>query len=224
MSRILVVEDDPAMAQVVERSLADDGHEAFVCGDGIRALIEVGEQQFDAAAIDVMLPGASGFEVCRQLRSRGFEFPILMLTARDAVDDRVRGLDSGADDYLTKPFALPEFSARIRALLRRHAGAQKLRPALGNLTMDLASGRTEIGGTEVLFTIRELGLLRHLLSRSPEVVTRAELLEEVWGTTHIDAGIVDQYVRYVRRKLEAARSTAVIVTVRGHGYRLVEAP
>jgi DNA-binding response OmpR family regulator len=221
VTRILVVEDDPTMAQVVARALGDDGYDAVVCEDGIRALIAVGESEFDAAAIDVMLPGASGFEVCRQIRARELTFPILMLTARDAVDDRVKGLDSGADDYLTKPFALPEFSARIRALLRRHGGQARTRLTLGNVVLDLTAGRLEVAGTPVLLTIRENGLLRVLLSRTPEVVGRAEMLDEVWGTRHIAPEIVDQYVRYVRRKLEAAGATAVIETVRGQGYRIV---
>lgn len=221
MARVLVVEDDPTMAQVVARALADDGHEAVVCGDGIQALIAVGKGEFDAAAIDVMLPGASGFEVCRQLRARGPMFPILMLTARDAIDDRVKGLDSGADDYLTKPFALPEFSARIRALLRRQAAQGRIRLALGDVVLDLAVGRLEVGGHPVTLTTREHGLLRVLLSRSPAVVSRPEMLDEVWGTRHIDPNIVDQYVRYVRRKLESAGATAAIETVRGHGYRIV---
>ncbi|GAA2077091.1 response regulator transcription factor [Pseudolysinimonas kribbensis] len=223
MARVLVVEDDPTMAQVVSRALVDDGHEPLVCEDGIRALIAVGESTFDAAAIDVMLPGASGFEVCRQIRARDLTFPILMLTARDAVDDRVKGLDSGADDYLTKPFALAEFSARIRALLRRHGTQPRTRLALGNVVLDLAAGRLEVGDALVLLTIRENGLLRVLLTRTPEVVTRPEMLDEVWGTRHIDQNVVDQYVRYVRRKLESAGATAVIETVRGRGYRIVEA-
>ena len=222
MARVLVVEDDPTMAKVVSRALVDDGHEPVVCEDGIRALIAVSESGFEAAAIDVMLPGASGFEVCRQIRARELTFPILMLTARDAIDDRVKGLDSGADDYLTKPFALPEFSARIRALLRRHGAQTRTRLALGNVVLDLTAGRLEIAGVPVLLTIRENGLLRVLLSRAPEVVSRSEMLDEVWGTHHIDQNIVDQYVRYVRRKLEAADATAVIETVRGQGYRIVE--
>jgi DNA-binding response OmpR family regulator len=222
MARVLVVEDDPTMAQVVARALRDDGHVAVVYGDGIRALIAVGETEFDAAAIDVMLPGASGFEVCRQIRARRLTFPILMLTARDAIDDRVKGLDSGADDYLTKPFALPEFSARIRALLRRHDTRVRTRLALGNVVLDLETGRLEVAGAPVSVTIRENGLLRVLLARAPEIVTRPEMLDEVWGTRHIDPNIVDQYVRYVRRKLEASEATAVIETVRRQGYRIVE--
>ncbi|TPW74198.1 response regulator transcription factor [Schumannella soli] len=222
MARILVVEDDPAMAAVVSRSLADDGHEATVCGDGIQALIAASSTEFDAAAIDVMLPQMTGFELCRQLRARELAFPILMLTARDAVDDRVRGLDSGADDYLTKPFALPEFSARIRALLRRQASQAKTRLELGNLAIDLVANRIQVGDAPVTLTIREQGLLRALLTRSPQVASRSDLLGEVWGTAHIDPSIVDQYVRYVRKKLDAAGSTAAIETVRGQGYRLVE--
>ena len=215
-----MVEDDPTMAEVIARAIADDGHESVVCGDGIRALIAATTSDFDAAAIDVMLPEMSGFELCRQLRIRDAMLPILMLTARDTVDDRVRGLDSGADDYLTKPFALAELSARLRALLRRSAAQPRTRLALGNLVVDLTTNRVEVEGSVVVLTLREQGLLRTLLAQTPEVLTRSQLLDEVWGTVHIDQNIVDQYVRYVRRKLTSARSTAVIETVRGQGYRM----
>lgn len=223
MARVLVVEDDAIMADVLARTLRDDGHDPVVLGTGIDALIAAAADELDAAVIDVMLPEMTGFELCRRLRDQGLTLPILMVTARDAVDDRVRGLDSGADDYLTKPFALPEFSARMRALLRRLAAQPKTRLELGNLTVDLPTNRVDVDGEVLTLTIREQALLRALLGRSPEVLSRPELLDEVWGTQHIDANIVDQYVRYVRRKLEGAGSTAVIATVRGQGYRMVEA-
>lgn len=222
MPRILVVEDDEAMADVVRVALTDDGYETMVVGTGVDALMAARSTPFDAAAVDVMLPGMTGFELCRQLRAFGQEFPILLLTARDAVNDRVHGLDSGGDDYLVKPFALAELSARMRALLRRSAAQPRTRLALGNLTMDLTSGRVDAGGTQIMLTGRESALLRALVGRAPEVLGRRHLLDDVWGTVHIDAGIVDQYVRYLRKKLTSADSTAVIETVRGQGYRAVE--
>jgi two-component system, OmpR family, response regulator len=220
MARVLVVEDDPTMADVVARALTADGHSPVVCGNGIDALIAASTQEMAAAVLDVMLPEMSGFELCRRLREQDATVPILMITARDAVDDRVRGLDSGADDYLTKPFALPEFSARIRALLRRRDSAPRTRLSFGDIEIDLTSSRVEAAGRPLTLTSRELGLLRALVSESPTAVDRPTLLDEVWGTQHIDPSIVDQYVRYVRRKLEAAGSTTAIATVRGVGYRM----
>ena len=210
MARILVVEDDPTMAEVVSANLRDDGHDPVVFANGMDALIAATTLPFDAAAIDVMLPGMTGFELCRQLRDRDLRLPILMLTARDSVDDRVRGLDAGADDYLIKPFALPEFSARIRALLRREPGSAATGVAVGNVAIDFTRSRVTVSDEPMSLTGRELALLRDLMLRSPGVATRAELLEEIWGTVHIDANIVDQYVRYLRRKLDAAEATIVI--------------
>ena len=220
MVRMLLVEDDPVIAASVAQGLADDGYEVEVHGTGVDALIASAEPRFDIAAIDVMLPEMSGFEVCRRMRERGDRIPILMLTARDAVEDRVRGLDVGADDYLTKPFAFPELAARLRALLRRHAtlGSTDLRA--GDLVLHLDSDKLDAAGVTLSLSGREFQLLRLLASRAGETVTRDAALDEVWGTRFVDEAVVDQYIAYLRRKLATTPTTVRIDTVRGQGYRL----
>lgn len=223
MIKILVVEDDLAMGALVQRGLEDDGYEVTLVGNGMDALIAVAHDTFSAAAIDVMLPEMSGFEICRHLRKHGNALPVLLLTARDAVEDRVLGLDSGADDYLTKPFAFAEFAARIRALVRRDAGSPRATLRIGGVVLDAATVRATASGGSLPMSSKEFALLWMLASRAGETLTRAEILQEVWGTTqHIDANVVDQYVSYLRRKLEPAASGITIVTVRGVGYQLTE--
>jgi two-component system, OmpR family, response regulator len=221
--RILVVEDDPTMGALVERGLREEGYDVTLVGNGIDALIAAANDDFSAAAIDVMLPEMTGFEICRHLRQRGSTLPVLLLTARDAVEDRVFGLDSGADDYLTKPFAFAEFSARIRALVRRDSATAKTVLRVGRLELDPMTVRAVINGTPVALSTKEFALLSLLVSRPGESLSRTEILQEVWGTTkHIDQTIVDQYVSYLRRKLEPTDSGVSIVTVRGVGYQLRE--
>jgi len=222
--RLLLVEDDPAIAAAVERGLADDGYEVEIHGTGVDALIASKDAGFEIAAIDVMLPEMSGFELCRRMRERGDRIPILMLTARDSVDDRVRGLDVGADDYLTKPFAFPELAARLRALLRRHATLGSTDVRAGDLVLHLDTDRVEAAGTPMSLSGREFQLLRLLAAHAGSVVPRATALDEVWGTRFVDETVVDQYVGYLRRKLAATPSTVRIATVRGQGYRLEEGP
>ncbi len=219
MIRLLLAEDDPAIAAAVRDGLRSDGYEVTIAETGLDALIAVEKDPFDLAALDVMLPGMDGFEVCRRVREAGHRLPILMLTARDAVEDRVRGLDVGADDYLTKPFAFPELAARLRALMRRHEQLGRTDIAVGDLVLHLDSDRLEVGGVPVSLSSREFQLLRLLAGRSGAVVDRETALDEVWGTRHIDPQVVDQYIGYLRRKLSA--STVVIETIRGQGYRLV---
>lgn len=218
MPRLLLVEDDLVIADAVAASARGDGYDVTIAADGVDALIEAARASFDVAAIDVMLPGMDGFEVCRRLRERGDRVPILMLTARDAVEDRVRGLDAGADDYLTKPFHFPELAARLRALVRRHQtlGATDLRG--GDVVLHLDSDRVDVRGASTSLTGREFQLLRLLISAGGRVVTRDAALDDVWGTRHVDPAVVDQYIGYVRRKLTAAGSSSRIVTVRGQGY------
>ena len=223
MTKILVVEDDPIMGDLVAGGLRDDGYEVTLVTNGVDALIAVAHDEFGAAAIDVMLPEMSGFEICRHLRAQGNTLPVLLLTARDAVEDRVLGLDSGADDYLTKPFAFVEFSARIRALVRRDAAAPRSTLRIGALELDSATVRAAVGAVALPLSTKEFALLRMLASHPDETLSRNEILTEVWGTTHhIDKTIVDQYVSYLRRKLEPLRSGVVISTVRGAGYALRE--
>lgn len=221
MIRLLLVEDDPTIASAVSDGLAADGYEVRVAANGVDALIALESERFDLAAVDVMLPGMDGFEVCRRIRERGSRIPILMLTARDAVEDRVRGLDAGADDYLTKPFAFPELAARLRALARRHEQLGRTDLQFGDVSLLLESGRAEIGGASVSLSAREFQLLRLLTARAGAVVSRDEALDDIWGTRHVDAQVVDQYVGYLRRKLTQFGSSATIQTVRGRGYRMV---
>ncbi|MCU1530290.1 MAG: two-component system response regulator [Frondihabitans sp.] len=222
MAKILVVEDDAEMRELVTASLMAEGHIVTAVSNGMEALISANGDDFDAAAIDVMLPEMTGFEICRRLRESGKLFPVILVTARDAVDDRIFGLDSGADDYLTKPFSLAELHARIRAQLRRQA-SPVASPALveaGDLQLDTTSVRARVAGHVVAFSVKEFSLLRFLLQSSPGTVSRAEILTEVWGSPeHFDPTIVDQYVSYVRKKLSAAESIVSIATVRGIGYR-----
>jgi len=190
------------MGALVERGLREEGYEVTLVGNGMDALIAAANDDFSAAAIDVMLPEMTGFEICRHLRQRGSTLPVLLLTARDAVEDRVFGLDSGADDYLTKPFAFAEFSARIRALVRRDSATAKAVLRVGRLELDPMTVRAVIAGTPVALSTKEFALLSLLVSRPGESLTRTEILQEVWGTTkHIDQTITVQYVSYLRRKL-----------------------
>ena len=225
MVKILVVEDDPAMGALVAEGLTDDGYGVTLVTNGVEALIAVGNDSFSAAAIDVMLPEMSGFEICRHLRKQGNPLPVLLLTARDAVEDRVLGLDSGADDYLTKPFAFAEFSARIRALVRRDATSTRSTLRVGSIVLDAASVRATANGATLPLSSKEFALLWTLGARAGEPMSRTEILQDVWGTTQfIDPQVVDQYVSYVRRKLEPLGAGVSIATVRGVGYRLEVAP
>lgn len=210
------------MGMLIERGLTGEGYEITLVTNGMEALIAAAKCDFAAAAIDVMMPEMTGFEVCRHLRDSGSMLPVLLITARDAVEDRVFGLDSGADDYLTKPFAFAEFSARIRALVRRDASTPKPVLRLGALVLDTANVRATVEDKPLPLSTKEFSLLRYLVSRQGETVSRADILQEVWGTTrHIDPTIVDQYVRYLRRKLDPVIAGVAIVTLRGSGYSLV---
>jgi two-component system OmpR family response regulator len=219
--KVLVVEDDRTMANLLEKGLTDEGYEVVRVENGVDALIAVANNTFSAAAIDVMLPEMDGYEICRHLRNQGNLLPVLMLTARDSVEDRVHGLDSGADDYLTKPFAFAELSARIRALVRRDNAMPKPVLRVGNLQLDIQAVRATLNEKIVPLSTKEFSLLRMLAAKGGEVATRPEILQEVWGTTrHIDPTIVDQYVRYLRKKLQPIDSAIEIETVRGAGYSL----
>ncbi|MDQ1570753.1 MAG: hypothetical protein QOF79_1427 [Actinomycetota bacterium] len=209
------------MRLLLERGLTAEGYEVRAVDNGVDALIATRDSEFGGAVVDVMLPGMSGFEICRRIRDTGETFPILLLTARDEVKDRVFGLDSGADDYLTKPFDFTELSARVRAMLRRHTGGDRLRIQVGRLTLDSETMRIAAGDAIIPASPKEFALLRLLATEAGAPVSRQRILEQVWGSAeHIDPNIVDQYISYLRRKLDPERCGVTILTVRGSGYRL----
>jgi len=215
--RVLVVEDEQRLAGVIARSLAKDGLAADVAQRGEEALWMARAVDYDAIVLDVMLPGLSGFETCRRLREHGVWAPVLMLTARDAVADRVEGLDSGADDYLVKPFALAELHARLRALARRGRSERPAVLVAGELTLDPARRVVRSRGAEVELSAKEFAVLETLMRRPGEVLSRLDLLEHAWDIAYENrSNVIDVYVRRLREKL--GRDS--IETVRGSGYRL----
>jgi len=226
---VLVVEDEIKMASLIRRGLRSEGLAADVAIKGEDALWMAGSTGYDAIVLDVMLPGIDGFETCRRLREQGIWAPVLMLTARDAVGDRVEGLDAGADDYLTKPFALEELLARLRALLRRSLPSDPDDPderlAFADLSMDLASREVRRGQRSIELTRTEFSLLELFLRRPRRVLDRSFILEEVWGFDFpTTANSLEVYVGYVRRKLEAEGEPRLLHTVRGVGYVLRDQP
>ncbi|MEV1294576.1 response regulator transcription factor [Pseudonocardia sp. NPDC049635] len=229
--RILVVDDDKAVRDSLRRSLAFNGYEVVLAEDGQAALDMMLADRPDALVLDVMMPRVDGLEVCRRLRSAGDSLPILVLTARDAVSDRVAGLDAGADDYLPKPFALEELLARLRALLRRRTpepdGAAGASAALrfADLSLDPDTREVTRGERAISLTRTEFSLLELLLAHPRRVLTRAQILEQVWGYDFPTSGnALEVYVGYLRRKTEADGEPRLIHTVRGVGYVLRESP
>ncbi|HLZ30938.1 MAG TPA: response regulator transcription factor [Chloroflexota bacterium] len=220
-SRVLVVDDDPRIAASIRRALVYEGYAVEVAADGVAALARVRAHLPDLVVLDLMLPGLDGLEVCRRLRASD-EVPILMLTARDTTADRVRGLDTGADDYLVKPFAYEELLARVRALLRRHpSGPRRVRLLWDDVGLDVAAHEAWRGQRAVELTALEFKLLEQFLEHPRQVLTRQGLLESVWGfPTDTASNVVDVYVGYLRQKLEAEGEPRVIQTVRGVGYVL----
>jgi two-component system, OmpR family, response regulator len=219
--RVLVVEDDVRMAAAVRRGLRTDGLVVDIAGDGENAVRLARATSFDAVILDVMLPGADGFEVCRRLRAEGVWAPVLMLTARDAVDDRVHGLDAGADDYLTKPFSLAELLARLRALARRGDVRTPAVLEVGDLRLDPAQRRVWRGQTELDVTAREFGLLETFMRSPGRVFSQLELLEAAWDLGYQQrSNVVEVYVGYLRQKIDRPFGVRSLETVRGLGYRL----
>jgi len=218
---ILLVEDERKVAIFIARALRENAYAVDIAESGEKALDMGTDITYDAILLDVRLPGVSGVEVCRELRQRGVESPVLMLTARGLVEQRVEGLDAGADDYLTKPFVLAELLARVRALVRRgfHTGNAKLRYA--DLVMDRHRRRATRGQEVVPLTAKEFALLELFLLRAPELVTRSEIVEHVWDC-HFDSetNLVEVYVNRLRQKIDHNHGVKLIHTVRGVGYRL----
>jgi two-component system, OmpR family, response regulator len=224
--QILVAEDDPRLADLLEQSLRESGWEVEVVGDGRSAYAHAlpGGVPYDVLLLDWMLPGMDGVTVCRRLRDLGVTTPVLMLTARGDVRDRVAGLDAGADDYLPKPFDLDELLARLRALRRRSTYDEGSPVRVGDLVVDPAARRVHRGDTEVELTAREFDVLLLLASRAGTVVSRFTILDEVWdGETDLRSNVIDVYLASIRAKIDRPFGTATITTVRGVGYRL-EAP
>lgn len=219
--RVLVVEDDTKMATVVRRGLADEGMSVDVCDRGEDALWRAGATEYDVIVLDVMLPGIDGFETCQRLRSQGVWSPVLMLTARDGVEDRVAGLDGGADDYLTKPFSFTELSARLRALNRRGQAERPTVLEVGGLRLDPAGRRVWRGDVEIPLSMKEYAVLEVFMRRPDEVLTRFQLLESAWDEGYENrSNVIDVYVRYLREKIDRPFGCASLETVRGAGYRL----
>ena len=219
--RVLVIEDEVRMARLVKRALEEEGHAVDIAGTGPDGLWMATENAYAAILLDVMLPGFDGFELCRRLRENGIWVPVLMLTARDEIGDRVRGLDAGADDYLVKPFSLLELTARLRALARRD---DRRRPAVlaeGDLKLDPASKRAWRAGTEIELSPKEFSLLEFFLRNPGSVLSRSQIIEAVWDFAYDGtSNVVDQYVKYLRRKVDTPFGRDDIQTVRGMGYRL----
>ena len=223
--RVLVVEDQPKMQSLLRRGLQEGGYAVDAVADGPSALHQATEAAYDAIVLDVMLPGLDGFEVLRRLRDAERWTPVLMLTARDSVRDRVRGLDGGADDYLVKPFEFSELLSRLRAVIRRGQPARPVVLRCGPLALDPATRAATVGDTTVSLSPREFALLEMLLDRDGAVVTRTELLDHVWDSSYDGvSNVVDVYVRSLRDKIDRRFGVQLIHTVRGAGYRVSDTP
>ncbi len=221
--RVLVVEDEVKMARLLKRGLEEEDYAADVAANGEDGIWMATENPYDAIVLDVMLPDVDGFEVCRRIREAGQWAPVLMLTARDAVPDRVRGLDVGADDYLTKPFAFAELLARLRALVRRGARERPPVVAVGDLRLDPASKAVRRAEQTIELTPKEFSLLEYFMRHPGEVLTRTQLLEHVWDFAYDgDSNVVEVYVRYLREKIDRPFGRHSLETVRRMGYRLHE--
>lgn len=218
--RLLVVEDDPRLADVLMRGLREEGYAVDAARDGSAALEDLATNPYDAVILDIMIPAPNGLEVCRQMRTAKLSTPVLMLTARDAIDDRIKGLDCGADDYLVKPFAFNELLARIRALLRRAPISAQPTLHVGDLTIDTGSHRVMRGNAEVVLTSKEYALLEYLARNAGRVVSRSEIAEHVWDENYDPfSNVIEVYVNRLRRKIDDDAAHR-IVTRRNEGYVL----
>jgi two-component system OmpR family response regulator len=223
--RLLLVEDDAKLAHALGRGLRHEGYAVDVVGDGDAALVQAAVWEYDGIVLDVMLPVRDGLAVCRTLRERGCWAPVLMLTARGQVTDRIRGLDVGADDYVVKPFDFGELLARLRALVRRAPAQRPARLEVGDLVVDPATHEVTRAGVAVELTAREFAVLEFLARHAGEAITRASLLDHVWDENFAGStNIVDVYVGYLRRKLEQPFDRPLIRTIRGVGYVLEAEP
>ena len=223
--RLLVVEDDPKLARVIARGLREEAYAVDVSGDGRDAIAQAAINSYDAIVLDIMLPGADGLAVCRELRARGIKTPILMLTARDAIADRIAGLDTGADDYLTKPFDFGELLARLRALLRRPEALQPAQMKIGDLEIDSLAHSVTRAGVPISLTSKEYALLELLTRHAGQVVSRADIVAHVWDDNHDPfTNAVEVYVNRLRGKIDREPWRPLIHTRRGAGYIVAEVP
>jgi heavy metal response regulator len=219
--RILLVEDERRIAEFICRGLTEQGYGVDLARDGEEALLWPDVAAFDVIVLDVMLPVRDGLEVCRELRRQGVRTPVLMLTARDAIDDRVRGLDSGADDYLVKPFAFAELLARIRALTRREPAMLGTVLEVGDLALDTTTREASRGGSPIELTTKECAILEYLMRHPNQVLTRTMIAERVWNYDFDNAtNVIDVHIRNLRRKIDDRFDAKLIHTVRGAGYRI----
>lgn len=222
--KLLLIEDDDNLARFLELELKTEGYDITVAKDGLSGLMAARENVPDLILLDWMLPGMTGVEVCRRLRATGAELPVIMLTAKDEIQDRVQGLDAGADDYVVKPFSVEELLARIRAHLRRNQSDEKETLRFEDLRLNRTTREIYRGDRLIELTVKEYDLLEYLLSHAKQVLTRNQILERVWGydETMGDSNVIEVYVRYLRLKLEAEGESRIIHTVRGVGYVLKE--
>ncbi len=221
--RVLLVEDEVGLADAIVRGLAAEGFEVVAVHDGLEGLWRAREHRYAAVILDIMLPGMNGYQVCRALREEGVWTPILMLTAKDGEWDEAEALDTGADDFLSKPFSFVVLVARLRAILRRGAAPRPAVLSVGDLRLDPATRECDRDGTPIELTAREYALLEHLLRHPQEVVSKRDLLEDVWGhESDADPNVVEVYIGYLRKKIDLPFDRRSILTVRGVGYRVVD--
>lgn len=221
--RVLIVEDDESLHRIISRRLKEEGYAVDGCFDGEEALDYMTSEVYDCVILDWMLPKKDGVIVLQEFRNAGYQTPILMLTAKDSITDRVSGLDAGADDYLTKPFAYDELSARVRALLRRNTTVKENKLQLADLVMDLPKHTVIRGEKEIRLTSREYALLEYFLRNQGQVLTRSQIADHVWNYDFdYDSNVVDVYIRYLRNKIDKGFEVPLIHTVRGYGYVMKE--
>jgi two-component system OmpR family response regulator len=221
LMRVLIVEDEPRMATLIRQGLEEDGYAVDVVNNGVDALLWVQCATYDIVLLDVMLPGMNGIEVCRRLRAEGYAMPILILTARDALADKVKGLDSGADDYLVKPFAIEELTARLRALARREGPSKSTQLVVADLILDTAVKLAWRGDKVIKLTAKEYALLETLMRHPGQVLSRDQIIEHVWDM-EFESGskLIEVYVHALRKKIDEGGAVKLIHTVRGLGYRI----
>lgn len=221
--RLLLVEDDKSILTATARGIEKSGYSVDICDNGSDAQSLIFLSEYDCIILDIMLPGLDGLTILRNMRNKGNQTPVLLLTAKDTVADRVSGLDCGADDYLIKPFSLEELMARLRALMRRESSARKNELTLADLTVDLSNHTVKRAEKEIILTSKEFAILEYMLRNKNRLLTRAQIVDHVWNYDFdCSSNIVDVYIRYLRRKIDDGFDTKLIGTVRGSGYMIKE--